>query len=76
MRGGQEFVDEFLPEDVEDNLQAGEAGLLEAQKAFLNGLDAHAPVLDETFALQGAQVVKDFAATEFVGGDAVELGEE
>ena len=26
--GGQEFVDEFLAEDVEDNLQAGEAVLL------------------------------------------------
>ena len=54
LRGGQQFLNEFLPKDVEDDLQAGETGLLKAEQAFLHGLNTHAPMSDQPLALKGA----------------------
>jgi len=71
----EEDVRGFLAEEVEDDLEGGDALLFHAEKGFFHGFDADAEVADFAFAFELAEMFEDLAALEDVERDAVELGE-
>lgn len=71
----EEGVRGFLAEEIEDDLEGGDALLFHAEEGFVHRFDADAEVADFAFAFELAQVFEDLAALEDVERDAVELGE-
>lgn len=71
----EEDVRGFLAEEVEDDLEGGDAVLFYAEEGFFHGFDADAEVADFAFAFELAEMFEDLAALEDVERDAVELGE-
>ena len=71
----QQFGDGVLAEQVEDDLQCRAAGLLQAQQAFLDRLDAGAPMGDQPVALELVDPAENGAVIEHGARHAMKLGE-
>lgn len=72
---GEKLGDGLLAEDVEDNLQAGEVRLLQADESFLHRLDARAVVFDFALFLESAEPGEYFTLFEHLDGEAMKLNQ-
>jgi len=73
-RFGEERVNRFLPENIENDLSAATPSV-SRKNPPPPSLHAHAKIVNFSFAFQFAHVLEDFAALQHVERDAVKLRE-